>query len=638
MVEEDLYTLIQEGAVLTDRYLKAGPGSAAARPHLDAAITVLDRAYARLEPGEAVRGQVAGQVGWLYGIRHLAHDGVERDRSTAIHLLEESLEFPNIPPVLAGSCRIILGQLLLAGLTAGLRSPDAIMRMMQGGGTSDTRDADRAVALFREVAEGPQTSAEMTSVARTLLTVAEALRGMFGGPGGMDLGRMSQALAAMQGFQQQTGGGMPPPPMPDLTAFRPPVTPPANPYDGSLIAVVEGPIPDGGPAPRPRPAPEPPVSAADLRAQLASADDVDDRIALAAALVEAPGADPADHLALAAALLDRFDADGGSGWDDGPDDRQAAAESLDRAATALPGLPADDVLTAVDLAAQAGMNRLGAGYANVTEALRTAGIEAFVYPSPGGPVVLDVATGRLDRAGPGTHWSGRIAATGPVEHAGAVAYVRTAAQLTGLLDRGRRPVAEAAVFVANPRHDRDRATMDALRLRRAFYPHSRGLGATVEQIDGAGTPTDVRENLGASLLHLGCGITPAGALELAGPAELPAAQIAARPAGGPGGIAVLPPAPPGRLTLTDALLDAGYVAVIGFTAVVPDPVASLAYWVLHSALVDDGLGPADAVAATRAWLGDPQRKPPDLLAAEYQSVAAAVDLTGYASDLVCHGF
>ncbi|MEV6349151.1 hypothetical protein [Actinoplanes sp. NPDC051851] len=655
----DVRDLIEEGAGLTDRFLRAGPGTPAARPHLDRAIDVLESAYRRLDAGQMLRGGLAGQLGWLYGVRHLAHGGDRGDRVTAMRLLEESLASPQPQAVIAGGSKLVLGQLLLAGMTARMSSPGAMTDLMAGRGRPDgARDADRAIALFREVAEGPPVSPQLTSAARTLLTVAEALRGMAGGPGGMDFGGLARAMSAMQDFQRQTAGGgtgMVPPPVPDLSALLgPAVTRPFDEHDEPIVvpaparvAVVDGPVPGGGPPPRPRPAPIAAAPAAELRALLPgdpvalleSPDPagVDERVALAAAAAEAPGAEPADHLALAAALIARHRADGGSGWPGGPDDLRIAAGCLARIAPDLPGMAPGQVAAAVRVdAALPGPGRLDEAFTEVTAALRKSGIAALVF----GPAVLHAGTGRLEPADPDRAWTGRIAALVPVAGDAVVSHVRSAGQLVALVRRGRRPVAGDPVFVANPRRDRDGATVDALRLRRAFHPRSTGLGTTVEQCDGAGTPAEVAARLDASLLHLGCGVTPSGDLELAGPALLTAAEIAgtAAPAG-PGGVAILPPDPGALTGLGAALLARGYAAVIGFTAPLPERVASLVYWMLHAALVDDGVGPAGAVAAARAWLADPERAVPGLLAAEYASVTADLDLRdpAYARALVCHG-
>ncbi|BEL06349.1 hypothetical protein Q0Z83_045400 [Actinoplanes sichuanensis] len=678
---ESLRGQVEKGAELTNRYLRAGPGSAGARQYLDEAIGVLEKAYQRVDPGEELRGQVAAQLGWLYGMRHLLHGGDPRDRTTGIHLLDESLGFPGQSPVLSGGSRLVLGQLLMAGATAMMTSPGALL---PGRPAGDARDIDRAIALFREVADGPPVSAELTSSARTLVEVAELLRGLVGGSGGMDFGRLAQMVTAMQRLQEQMRGrGMTPPPMPDIPAFvpaprKPPETPatpappgtpaasgppgtpadpdqageptaqparpgrpfderdrPDIPFDPGRVAVVDGPIPAGGPVPRPQPDPIPATPAAELRTLMRTGSPtVDEQVALAAATVEAPGSRPADRLTLAVALIARHHHDGAEP-PDGLGDLDAAARCLERIAADLPGMPAEQVERALGIAADLpGAAPLEAAFAEVAAAMRDAGLKALVYPSR-----ALTAAGTWEPVVPGADWTGRVAATTPITGDATVSQVRTAAQLLTLIRRGRRPIAEAAVFVANPRADRESATVDVLRLRRAFYPRSTGLGHTIEQNHGEATPAQVMAHLNASVLHLGCGVTVEGALELADGTILTPATIAVSASPGPGGVAILPPTPAALGALAEALLTGGFTSVIGFTAAVDDRVASLVYWMLHTALVDDGLEPAEAVAAVRSWLRDPRRKPPELLAAEYRGIDAAVDLSdpACAGVLVCHG-
>ncbi len=125
------------------------------------------------------------------------------------------------------------------------------------------------------------------------------------------------------------------------------------------------------------------------------------------------------------------------------------------------------------------------------------------------------------------------------------------------------------------------------------------------------------------MLHLGCGVTSDGGLELAGSTVLSAAEIAAGEPGATGGLAVLPPAATGAPALSDALLAARFADTIGFSAAADEDVASLSYFLLHTHLVDDRLAPADAVHAVHRWFADPDRKPPDHLPAAYATVAGA---------------
>jgi hypothetical protein len=160
-------------------------------------------------------------------------------------------------------------------------------------------------------------------------------------------------------------------------------------------------------------------------------------------------------------------------------------------------------------------------------------------------------------------------------------------------------------------------------------------------VDGSGTPDEVLARLSASMLHLGCGVSAAGALELAGSAELGPKEIAASPGTDrtAGGVAILPPVRDGFPTLADAFLAAGFVGVVGWLRPVPDPVAALMLFVLHAQLVDQRLDPAAAVRAVRQWMRDPARKPLSSLPVAYAATASATDLTdmAYWSALVHRG-
>ena len=375
-------------------------------------------------------------------------------------------------------------------------------------------------------------------------------------------------------------------------------------------------------------------------------DTVDELVALAGALVEAPDGVGTDPLLLAVALHLRSLVDDG-GWDDGDvDDVRAAADRLLVAADALVAAPAEAVALAVRLATlldrrhAAGQvsDRLTERFRPVTDALRTVGADALLLGGPGRPLLLSAETGRFRCSATGSGSALRLLAAGdgPVPDDAIVSHVRSAAQVVALVARARRPVAEAAVFLTNPRGDRKPATLDALQLRRAYYPLSVGLGETGEGASGPGTPEDVRSRLDASLLHLGCGITEDGGLELAGSSVLDAAEIAAGPPAATGGLAVLPPTPTGAVALTDALLTARFVGVIGFREPVPDEVSSVIYLQLHAELVDAGRDPAAAVAAVRRWLADPHRIQPEHLPPWLAAIAADPGLADLAGP-VHHG-
>ncbi|HTJ33033.1 MAG TPA: hypothetical protein VL738_07365 [Dactylosporangium sp.] len=189
-----------------------------------------------------------------------------------------------------------------------------------------------------------------------------------------------------------------------------------------------------------------------------------------------------------------------------------------------------------------------------------------------------------------------------------------------------RAIAVEPVFVINPRGDREADMIDVLVLRRLFYPRSVCLGRALEPVDGAGEPAELLDRLpGASLLHLACGVRVedgAAVLELAGGRVLAAADIAAA-----GGLAILPAAGHAAFTaLADALLGAGCTGVAGWQRGVPSPVAALAQFMLHLALVE-GAVPAIAVGAVQRWMINPDRTVPPDVPTPLAGVARAVDLT-----------
>jgi hypothetical protein len=112
---------MQLGQALSDRYWRIGPGSVAALPDLSAAIDVMKEAYSYIDPADAMRGQLAGLLGWLLAARHSAHGSGPGDREDGIDLLGTALTFPNLPPMLGAIGRVTLGQLYLSRVTDGMR-------------------------------------------------------------------------------------------------------------------------------------------------------------------------------------------------------------------------------------------------------------------------------------------------------------------------------------------------------------------------------------------------------------------------------------------------------------------------------------------------------------------------------------
>ena len=691
------YPLLRLGQALADRYWRAGPGSAAALPYLNGAIEALDEAYRYLDPADLLRGRVAAQLGWHLGARYTAHGGSGHDRDTGILLLEDALAFPDLPPTLR-IIRLVLGQLYLGRATQGLQGPQVATALRSGSAPAGAGDADRAADCFHQVLADPPVSAEVTAMAQAMLATAEAMQtvhgrggGVTSGPsgfgsgsglGGFDLSRLTDAVTMLQKLQQQAGGqagnggyaagvcGLPPMPWlfdADRIAGLDPLDRP--------VTVVRGAEPD---APARPPATRPAAARSDLAAirrllrdklalacgsgteemgvypaiasllrpgaPLPDIHAIDEFVALASTVVDHEEALGSDSLLLAVALYLRGRNDGASGWaaEDNPGgDAQAAVESLLAAVATLPTDQPDTVPVVLRLAelldADTALDRLAERYAEVTQTLRTVGAGGLVHPHPDGLVLLNAATGRLEPTDPLGSLPHRLFVVGsePVEAGDSVvSYVSSGAQVVALARRTRLPITADPVFVANPRGDREAASVATMVLRRTFHPRSTGLGRTVEQVDGAGTPQDLLAHLDASLLHLDCGSTAGGALELAGPAELSPEQIAAAAptdpaAGGPaagglaaGGLAILPPDCPGFVALAGALLAAGCTGVIGWLRPVPEPVAALMLFVLHARLVDDGLAPALAVYEVGRWMRTANRRPLPYLPAGY---AATLD-------------
>lgn len=315
-----------------------------------------------------------------------------------------------------------------------------------------------------------------------------------------------------------------------------------------------------------------------------------------------------------------------------------------------------------------------------TDRARAALVEPLLALTPAtgaGPRrVLVAATGALGRLPLGViRAAGRYAASDLV-----VSFVRSGRQVVELARRTPLSVTRDVVFVANPRGDRDLASFEAMTLRRIFHPHSIGLGRTIEQVHGRGTPADVLAHLpgpagpGAGLLHLGCALRTTGSpgLELAEPqardtagggpaangtaaggstisgaaaggagpgaasarAVLDVAQIAAQAGEASsrdsGGLAILP-ADAGAdharwVSFADTLLDAGLTGVIGWLWPVPEHVATLMQVVLHGKLVDEGLPPARAVHEVQRWMLDPDRVVPPYLPAGLLAALGDADL------------
>lgn len=767
--------LAELGATYAERYWRTGVGSPAARPDLDAAIDAMNEAYGYLEVNDPFRGLVAGGLGQQLATRYTTHQSEERDAETAIHLFEESLSFPDQPPMAPLIAKLMLAQLLLGRATKVMQSAmaNAFTLMRDGLPAGGRADVDRAEGLLREVVGGASMNADLANSAKVMLPMAEAIKTMFGAlsGGGLDVNRMQQAMGAMQQAMGQAGnlatgyrnsganpfaanpfagnpfagtpfapggaGGVPPQilhadavaarepldyPVPVITGSEPPVTEPAVPRQRDAVRVPELDLDtarrDLRAAMRAAAPPAPgdsddPASLARALLATGALDRplIDDLVARAAVIVDAPGAVDADAgsavravdrflLGVALYLRARDDAAAGSdGWGGtagDADDFRAVATALLTAAADLPaghpvaatipdllhaaagsGLPVRGVLTGPDRIPDAGPGP-GPTVADLSAAVRTIGADLLVrlLPAdpPTGPVTmlaLDPRTDRLDLVamldpaegtefadtvrsalgrggdgprrlivvadGPlaGTAWAAVRDSSGrPVAAGVAVTHAGSCAEVVAAAGRVPRPPTGAAVFVANPRGDRESAGVEAMLLRRLFHPGSTGLGRTIEHVDGIGTPAEVTAGLAtAAIVQLGCGLRRTGrpALELVtadGPADL---EITAFGAGREGGLAVLPAdsatLPHGAEETAAALLAAGPAAVVGWLRPVPDAVATLMLMVLHAALVDAGAPPALAVNAVQRWMIDPDRKPVEGVPPGHLAAVDGVDLT-----------
>jgi hypothetical protein len=376
---------------------------------------------------------------------------------------------------------------------------------------------------------------------------------------------------------------------------------------------------------------------------------IDEFVASAAGIVHS--AEPpsgTDHFLLAVALHLRSRRDGDDdGWGEdfgGTTDRdaQAAVASLLAAAETVPDEDPDAIPTLVrlaELSPEGTLEALGSRLGGLTALLQSVGAEAVDLPEPADSLRWNAAESRFEPAGepceartlvvvdggspresrPSGSASGFASGLASVsEDEVTVSYVASLSQLRTLSQRKIRPVAEDPVFVANPRGDRMPTAVEAMLLRRSFYPHSVGLGSLIEAADGAGTAKEVRARLEASMLHLACGVTQAGALQLADSSELDLTDVEVKH----GGVVILPPHH--LQPLADILLTAGFTGIIGWRRPVSEDFAAVAYFLLHTELADVGRTPAAAVRAVRKQLREPDLGTlPPLLASRFEATTDA---------------
>ncbi|MFD6680172.1 hypothetical protein [Micromonospora parva] len=644
--------LMELSQILSDRYWRIGPGQAAGRPALDDAIDCLGQAHDTFDPGDPLRAQIAAHLGWLLSARHVAHSSPNEDRDRAIKLLEEAVAALGLPPAIAVIARFALGQLYVVGVMRRLGSEDLPGRLSGVPANPATlAEAERAVECFRQVTTADQLGAEMAEASQAMLEMAEAVRDFFRAPktGAMpfDLAPMMRMMTTLQEMQKRMGSGaVIGVPMPSLFEMSAQAT--ADPLDRPVAVVTVPDHTEEAPVPTPRPPATPPdpatlrqalserLGGAERDAALAAllrpgaptppADLVDDLVGLASSITHAAGAaaTPADRITLAVALYLRGRADTDGGWGDTDDDVRSAAAHLLAVTDALPGEPAGVVPLALALAGSLDerhpAGRLGetlrASFAPVAAALHGVRIAALAWPLADGMVLLHTESGRFDHVPPGHALPNRVAVVGggrmPDDDQVVASAVTSARQAAELTRRVPMRVTEAPVLVSDPRGDHGPAEVE--RFRR-LYPRSVVLGRVDSGAEGAGTPDEVLAHLDASMLQLDCGVDDDGALALAGPAALTPDAITGRAghAGSEGGLAVLPPVGAATAPLADALLTAGFTAVVDWVRPLPRPVSTLMLNILHTELVRGGLRPAAAVRAVGRRLRAPERIAPALL-------------------------
>lgn len=201
-----LRKLLALGQELCNRYLRTGPGTPGALGDLSDSIAVTREAYDLVQPGDPVRGPIAGQLGWLLAVRHGGHGTSVNDRETGIELLGQALGGPALPPAQTVTARLALGQLHLNRAMEALNPAAARGGFLGGTSPASRADADKAIQCFREVLAGPAVSPQITTLAQTMLTLAEAILPMLtGNLASLDISKMMEAMQLMQQMQEGSG-------------------------------------------------------------------------------------------------------------------------------------------------------------------------------------------------------------------------------------------------------------------------------------------------------------------------------------------------------------------------------------------------------------------------------------------------
>lgn len=612
--------LLRLGQACRASWWRAGPGSAGSLGYLNKSIDAFTEACGYFDPNDPERFRTAVMLGSLHGARYGTHHNASDDGDIAIRLIQDSIGSPSIPPLQRAVAKMTLSQVYVGRTMRRLQSMEDFFTMARSGAPPGVgADMDRAAEYLGEVRADP-VSPQITGAATSMLTIVDALRSFLGSAGiggaGLDIGRLAEAMTKIQNMQRN-GFGMNLPP----TAMWDPEWATRNPFDRPAAHMTSNASTEEIQAPEPAAVL---VDVDAVRAELGKllgaeardtviemlrADDppewLDEFVALATRVVDsAAPATGMDHFLLSAALHLRGRRDAG-GWADGDStgtDTDAAAESLITAADLVlaedpDGLPA--LLFLATLLPDGTMRAIADRLTALPAIVRAVAADAVLFPAPADSLRFNVITRRIEPAGKGTVDKLVVIGDRPVADDPVVSYASSVAQLVDLSNRKSLPVTENPVFLANPRGGREWTTVETMLLRRTFYPRSRGFGRLVENIDGIGTPDEIKAALtDASLLQIGCGITAGGTLQLAGTAELDCSAITA------GGALVI--LPPGHfLPLADTLLTAGCAGVIGWRLPLSNGAAALATFVLHTELVDHGRAPAAAVREVRRWFHRP---------------------------------
>ena len=185
------------------RYWRAGPGTPAALGQLSAAIEAMNEAYHLMDAAQPARRQVAGQLGWFLSIRYGAHGGGEADRETAMALLAEALDHSDLPSALATVARVSLGKLHLDRVMEAMNSAATRGGFLGGASPGARADVEEAIRHFRVILDSPPVSAEVSTITRIMLDLAEAVLPLVSGDlARFDTGKLTNAVAAMQQLQQ----------------------------------------------------------------------------------------------------------------------------------------------------------------------------------------------------------------------------------------------------------------------------------------------------------------------------------------------------------------------------------------------------------------------------------------------------